>query len=215
MMFFHMLRSQLGDAAFIAGLRRFYRDNRFRAAGYDQRRAFEQASGRDLAAFSGLDPPHRGAAAGPDRGTRRPTAAGYQLSGRVEQTQREAPFPVTVPRWSHPVAAAAAGAWPCTGAGPLRHRATAPPLRLAVDPEFDLFRALEPGENPPSLSGLFGADRGLDPARGGGQTLAGGYRRLAGVGRGAPRAGNGCGMTRSSGCRKIGPSGCWAGGIAS
>ena len=38
---------------------------------------------------------------------------------------------------------------------------TAPPLRLALDPEFDLFRRLAPGENPPSLSSLFGAARGL------------------------------------------------------
>jgi hypothetical protein len=56
----------------------------------------------------------------------------------------------------------------------------AEPLRLALDPEFDLFRQLAPGENPPSLSALFGAERGLmvlaaaEPAE-----LAAGYRELA------------------------------------
>ena len=51
-MLFHMLRVQLGDAAFRQGLRRFYADNRFRIAGYpDLRRAFESASSQDLGAF--------------------------------------------------------------------------------------------------------------------------------------------------------------------
>ena len=57
---------------------------------------------------------------------------------------------------------------------------TAPPLRLALDPEFDLFRPLAPGEYPPSLSSLFGAARGLIvlPAAEA-ETLASGYRQLA------------------------------------
>ena len=51
-LFFHMLRRQLGDETFIAALRRFYADHRFRTAGYAElRQAFEQASGRDLGAF--------------------------------------------------------------------------------------------------------------------------------------------------------------------
>ena len=49
---FHMLRRELGDEAFTDGLRRFYRENRFRFASYaDLRSAFEAASGRDLKAF--------------------------------------------------------------------------------------------------------------------------------------------------------------------
>ena len=35
------------------------------------------------------------------------------------------------------------------------------PVRLAVDPAFDTFRSLEPGESPVALSGLFGAEQGL------------------------------------------------------
>jgi aminopeptidase N len=56
----------------------------------------------------------------------------------------------------------------------------APPLRLALDPDFDLFRRLAPGENPPSLSSLFGAARGLIilPAAEA-EALASGYRQLA------------------------------------
>ena len=35
------------------------------------------------------------------------------------------------------------------------------PQRVAADPRFDLFRRLEPGESPVTLSALFGAERGL------------------------------------------------------
>ena len=49
---FHMLEREIGAAAFSDGLRRFWRDNRFRSASWDDlRRAFEQASGHDLGAF--------------------------------------------------------------------------------------------------------------------------------------------------------------------
>ncbi len=49
---FLMLRDLLGTHSFDAGLRRFWRDHRFRRASWDDlRRAFEQQSGRSLSAF--------------------------------------------------------------------------------------------------------------------------------------------------------------------
>jgi hypothetical protein len=51
-MVLHMLRRLVGDAAFFAGLRRFYTEWRFRKAGTDDfRLAMEAVSGRDLAPF--------------------------------------------------------------------------------------------------------------------------------------------------------------------
>jgi hypothetical protein len=48
----HMLRRLLGDEHFFGGLRRFYKDWRFRNAGSeDLRRAFEQETGRSLSRF--------------------------------------------------------------------------------------------------------------------------------------------------------------------
>jgi len=48
----HMLRRLIGDEAFTAGLRRFYREWRFKKAGTDDlRRAFEAESGRSLERF--------------------------------------------------------------------------------------------------------------------------------------------------------------------
>ena len=53
-MVFLMLRDQIGRATFDEGLRRLWREYRYRAASWDDlRRAFELAAGTDLAAFFG------------------------------------------------------------------------------------------------------------------------------------------------------------------
>jgi len=49
MMFFHMLRMQLGDEVFLNGIRNFYKSNLHQNAAYsDLQHALEQASGEDL-----------------------------------------------------------------------------------------------------------------------------------------------------------------------
>ena len=194
LMLFHMLRRDLGDETFVAGLRRFYADNAFRAAGYEQLRiAFEQVSGRDLQGFFAawtqrtgapelalsrviLEPPAKAEAPGA-----RPNG-GYRLVGQVEQTQPEAHLPVQVPLVVHLADGSLVQHRLSMDARTLDFELDLPaaPLRLALDPEFDLFRHLAPGENPPSLSALFGAERGLMVLAAAEPTdLAAGYRQLA------------------------------------
>ncbi|HZR46379.1 MAG TPA: M1 family aminopeptidase, partial [Candidatus Manganitrophaceae bacterium] len=51
LMFFHMLRRELGDDLFVRSLQAFYRENKFRVAGFaDLEQAFSKTSGRDLKA---------------------------------------------------------------------------------------------------------------------------------------------------------------------
>lgn len=185
MMFFHRLRRELGDETFIAALRRFYADQRFRIAGYaDLQHAFEQASGRDLGTFFAAWTGQIGA---PrlrlSEASVRADPAGYRLSGRLDQTQAAAPFPLEAP-----LAIALADGTVQEAGVPMDGRSAtfdlalpAAPVRISVDPGFDLFRALADGESPITLSRVFGADRGLilTPATAPGP-LAGGYRRLAG-----------------------------------
>lgn len=194
LMLFHMLRRDLGDETFIAGLRRFYADNAFRTAGYEQLRiAFEQVSSRDLQGFFAawtqrtgapklglsrviLEPPAEATAPGA-----RPNG-GYRLVGQVEQTQPAAPFPLQVPLVVHLADGGLVQRRLPMDARTLDFDLELPaaPLRLALDPEFDLFRHLAPGENPPSLSALFGAERGLMVLAAAEPTdLAAGYRQLA------------------------------------
>ncbi len=183
LMLFHMLRRDLGDEAFIAGLRRFYHDNVFHTAGYDQlRHAFEQVSGRDLKDFFATWTRRTGAPAlRLDDVTLDAVPPGYRIRGRIAQTQAEPPFPLQVPLVIHLADGGLVQRHLPMDARTLDFELELPaaPLRLALDPGFDLFRHLAPGENPPSLSALFGAERGLlvlaaaEPA-----DLAAAYRQL-------------------------------------
>lgn len=149
---FHMLRRRLGDAGFDAGIGRFYRDHRFRAAAWaDLERSFVAATGQDLQRFFAAWTLRPGA---PrlhlDEAEVRRTDAG--LAVELALRQEEPPWPLRVP-----VAIV-------TDGGEERHvvaldgpRVTAslpvrgPPRRVTVDPDHDVFRLLAPGEAPPIL----------------------------------------------------------------
>ena len=184
LMVLHMLRRNLGDETFIAALRRFYREQLFRVAGFDDlRRAMERESGRDLEAFFRHWIGRTGAPELALSDVRvEQTTSGHILRGRVEQIQAEDPFPLQVPLvlyleggaiLEHQV--------PLTGRGAdFELELPAAPIRVDLDPGFDLFRALAPGESPVTLSALFGSEAGLillpaDAPAG----LGSGYRRLA------------------------------------
>jgi aminopeptidase N len=183
-MVFHMLRRELGDEAFIQGLRRFYADNRFRAASYaDLRLAFERVSGRDLGAFFAAWVERAGAPrlALEDVETRS-TPESYRSSGRIRQTQTEPPFPLSLPvvidldSGESVVETIASHELETRFDIALRSA----PVRLRLDPDFEVFRALAPGELPVTLSNLFGAEQGLIliPSAAP-EALQSGYRRLA------------------------------------
>ncbi|HHH40245.1 MAG TPA: M1 family peptidase, partial [Sedimenticola sp.] len=162
LMFLHMLRRQLGDRAFLAGIRRFYRDNRFRVAGFDDlRKALEQAAGTGLGAMFRQWTGRAGAPALALEELRvERDGTGYRVRGRLRQTQAGAPFRLQVPLFLQLAGEPVAQSHPVEMEGreaSLDIRIDRRPLRLAVDPRFDLFRRLAPGETPPSLGRLFGA----------------------------------------------------------
>jgi aminopeptidase N len=183
-MVFHMLRRELGDEHFIQGLRRFYADNRFRAAGYsDLRRAFENVSGRDLGTFFAAWIERAGAPRLVLEDVEiRSTPEGDRISGRIRQTQPEPPFPLSLP-----VVIDLDSGESVIETIASRERETrfditlqSAPVRLRLDPDFEVFRELASGELPVTLSNLFGADQGLIliPAEAP-EALASGYRHLA------------------------------------
>jgi len=163
LMFFHMLRQRLGDEVFRAGLRRFYRDQIFQIAGFeDLRAAFEAAAGVSLAAE--FEPWVTRAGAPALRLSQLqtyPEDGGFRLTGVLEQTQAGAAYPLWVPL---AVQLDREQAWQTTVLmtdKSLKLALCLPerPWRLAVDPEFDLMRRLDRDEMPPSLSQVFGAER--------------------------------------------------------
>lgn len=159
MMLFHMIRHELGDAEFIAALRDFYQRFRFRRAGFDDLLGVFAAHG--LADAAGVRRNWLEKTGAPRLELQSASlTAGNRLTIRIRQTQSGTPYPLNVPvavtlsgesvaRWFNlPMAGREASAsWQLPAA----------PLRLDVDPAYDLFRRLLPGERPASLGRLFGS----------------------------------------------------------
>ncbi len=166
LMLFHMLRLRLGDAAFVKALREFYAGYRFQVATFDDvKNTFQKSSGLDLGAD--FDPWVKREGAPQLKVTHvraRADGAEFVVQGKIEQTQKDAPFaahvPVAISLENTEMAFQATV--PLTGkSADFEFRVTARPLRLDVDPEFDVFRRLDPSEVPPALSQLFGAEKVL------------------------------------------------------
>lgn len=162
LMVFHMLRMQLGDQRFLAALRNYYHEQRFHLAGWDDlRRAFEAVAGGSLRSEFDQWLNRRGAPALQLNETQaRRSGDRYQLTVEITQDQAGPAYHLHVP-----VAVQLEGrqqAWQ-TVVDLSQKRQTihlsvpARPWRLEVDPQFDVFRRLDPGELPPTLSEALGA----------------------------------------------------------
>ncbi|HSG27244.1 MAG TPA: M20/M25/M40 family metallo-hydrolase, partial [Candidatus Krumholzibacterium sp.] len=196
MMMWHMLRMQLGDEAFIEGVRAFYADNIFKAASFDDlRRAFERTGGKGLVSFFRQWVERTGAPelrlvevkAGPatiDRasddgagGGSSGTGGGYVMDITIEQVQEAEPYTLELPvavSFADSIVVRDLVMFGRYERFSLKFRDL--PVHVQLDPEFDIFRRLDPAEIPPSLSGAFGAERitVVLPSAGG---SAGGARR--------------------------------------
>jgi hypothetical protein len=159
LMLFHMLRQALGDAEFVAGLQRLWQEQRFRRVGFAEVVATLAAARPGLAEsmqpwLTRTGAPRIRLA---DAAVRR-DGPDWELRLRVEQAQ-DRPFSFDLPilitlegesparRESARVDAASVE---------LVYRLPARPLRVDLDPEYDLLRELDPTEQPPALNRLFG-----------------------------------------------------------
>jgi hypothetical protein len=159
LMGFHMLRQRVGDDTFRRALAAFYREFRgTRARFADVRSIFERESGLDLGRFFDEWTQQTGAADLAVEATRaRGTDGRHVVSGVIRQRQPRAfdlAVPLLVMTDQGPVTTTVAST---SGATPFRIETPGTPLALAVDPQFDLFRILDPRETAPSLGLLFGA----------------------------------------------------------
>ncbi|TVT63442.1 M1 family metallopeptidase [Sedimenticola selenatireducens] len=164
LMLFHMLRNEIGDELFIRGLQQFYKNYKFRKAGFAQiRESFESVSGQSLKPFFEQWLTRTGA----------PTLKlskvniiqaenRTKLSITVEQTQSESPYWLKIPLF-------------VVGEGlnqterhtlEMKNRKTTwvidtatSPVSVSIDPLFDLFRRPDPSEIPSNLGQLFGSQK--------------------------------------------------------
>ena len=185
MMFFHMLRMQLGDKAFVHALQKLYSDYKFRRTSFsDLQDAFVSIAGKEVKRpFTQWT--QRVGAPALRVSQPRTTVDGkeYILTAVVDQVQ---PGPAYVLKL--PVAVHLQGQEQAVQTIvsmyrkrlELELRVPEKPLRLDIDPEFDIFRRLDRNEIPPALTRSFGADKvlillptaGSDPVRQGFRQLA-------------------------------------------
>lgn len=175
MMGFHMLRQWIGDEQFTLALQRFYRAKKGQRASFnDIRLEFEKLSGADLSRFFAdwIDRP-----GAPDLrvkidavksdAVKSDAAAGdgndgWTLLGSLDQAQDGEPYAFEIPLYVETTAGTEKHVIPLAGRQtPLEihlqgHRQNHRPLRLHVDPLFDVFRKLDPRETPPSIGQIFG-----------------------------------------------------------
>ncbi len=185
LMMFHMLRKKLGDKHFLDGLRTFFDQHQFKFASFgDLRDRFEEAGKVDLNDYFSQWTERTGAPSLLLADVRvRRAERQFVLEFSLRQAQSEAPFRLSVPFQVTLDGSAPAHFGRVTMDSAEHHVSlTLPtePLRLDIDPDFDLFRNLLPGEIPASLGALFGAKKRIFVLpQAVASTMRRAYRRLA------------------------------------
>ena len=164
LMFFHMLRRELGDRSFIAGLQDFYNQNKFRFASFnDLRKSFEKASGKDLMSEFEQWTMRSGAPEIRLRDAKsQHEGKGYLVTGVMEQVQEGKGYRLAIP-----IVITMEGQEKAyetvvnmeSRQLDLKISLPSRPLRIDVDSQFDLFRRLKREEVPPAISQALGAKR--------------------------------------------------------
>jgi len=166
MMFNEMLRSKVGDDNFKKSYAKFYNDNKFRKASFsDIKNSFEEVSGEDLTAFF-------------DQWISRTGAPTIELSDisvkeqrkkfsikfKLSQTQDEDIFDLIIP-----VVYYLEGENNAIVENIIFNKRAElftmtfdkKPLKIEIDPQFNVFRRLDRNETPTSLSQVMGSKNGI------------------------------------------------------
>jgi aminopeptidase N len=166
LMFFHMLRLELGDRTFVAAIRDFYRNYKFRFATFDDlEKSFEAASGKDLhrefiqwVTRSGAPELRLGNAKTEQKGSEFVVTAGLEQVQTGDAYHLRIPVAVTMEGQDRSYQTVVDLNDKKSG---LRVTVPRRPLRIDIDPEFDVFRRLDRAEIPPAISQALGAQKML------------------------------------------------------
>jgi hypothetical protein len=163
-MMWDMLRERVGDENFKRAFQKFYRDNRFRRAGFnDIRLAFEDVSGEQLQAFftQWVDLPGAPELTIDDVEVAQDNG-GYTITLNLSQIQPGDVYQLSVPVVIYTADEALRQMVDMSSRKQSYSLQTNDkPLRIEVDPAFNLMRRLDYREIPPSLSKMFGAEKTL------------------------------------------------------
>jgi hypothetical protein len=164
LMLFNMLRLQVGDDVFTNAFQSFYRDNKFRRAGYeDIRAAFESVTGKKFGPFFEQWVKRKGAPVLKVSAAKvSKEGEKYQCRFTINQIQKGDAYQLSVPVAIYLEGEKIAKIETVEMVNKeeqykfvFQNR----PIAIDVDPQFDVFRKLDRNEIPPSLSQVFGSDK--------------------------------------------------------
>ncbi len=160
----HMLRRKVGDDLFVKAYQKFNRDNKFKRASFDDIRiAFEDVTGEDFKWFFDQWVNRTGA---PElileNVELKPVRNLYNLSFTLKQVQNDAVFYLDVPvvivtNNGLQYKTIAMNTKEIQFNVPIKDK----PLKILVDPQFDIFRKLDPRETPPTFTKAYGTEETL------------------------------------------------------
>jgi hypothetical protein len=164
LMMWHMLRRLVGDEKFTESFQLFYKDYRYKTASYqDIRICFEEVTGEDLKPFFDQWLTRTGAPIlAIDDASWDGSNGDYKLTLVLKQNQVEEVYNINVP--VHVITAD--GLEVSTLSMTKREEAyelslSSKPLKLQVDPQYDLFRILDQDEVPPTLTKMWSSNKNL------------------------------------------------------
>ena len=175
----NMLRNDLGDEVFVKAYQKFYKDNEFTKASFDDiRKSFEEVSGKDLKAYFEQWIDRTGAPTLVLSGVRE---VDNKVTFTLAQTQKEDVFTVNIPVAFY-LENSTEVVWKNIALNKREQQFSfafdQKPLKVEIDPEFNTMRRLDRKEVPASLSQVYGSKQSalIIPASGEHQTA---YKELA------------------------------------
>lgn len=162
LMMFHMLRNKVGDEVFTKSLRRLYQDYQFKVASFaDLEHIFSTEFGSSLRDFFSQWVNHSGAPELALDGAKVSASNnGYLVEFNLQQQQPGKAYQLDIPlavTLEGQVTAHEQVLTMTRKQQSFRIEVDAQPVRLDIDPEFDLFRKLDMQETPAAFTQLFGA----------------------------------------------------------
>lgn len=164
LMVWQMLRRKLGDDNFVKGMRLFYNDNKYRKASYgDIQKAMETVSGEDLSAFFNQWITRTGAPELEILDMKVDVYSGkYRINITLKQVQNSDAFNIDVPFNIATEKGLESFVFSMNSKEQsFQITLNAKPLKLAVDPQYDVFRILNPEEVPPTFNKIWGSKENI------------------------------------------------------
>ncbi|MFC2103116.1 M20/M25/M40 family metallo-hydrolase [Bacteroidota bacterium] len=165
LMMWNMLRAEIGDENFVRGFQTFYRTNKFKNASFgDIRQSMEEVSEKDLSMFFDQWVKRTGAPELQLKDVAISEANGsYVVDLSIIQIQKEDSFKLNIPVviYTSDSTYISENAEMVTREQKFNFNISEKPVRVDIDPQFDIMRKLHYSEIPPALATAFGSEEVL------------------------------------------------------